>query len=151
LEEKAKEPIKVFDRRHFTSEGDRRTPDAEQEGSPAEASGVAAAPAASAPTPAGEKPGPSDEEEPSLFSDLVLSLAQSCFLSLGLVPNPMTGRPELNLPAAASMLDMLEMLRKKTEGNLSIAEREFLDHTLMQLKMGYVQASQAGAAPEDNA
>lgn len=81
----------------------------------------------------------------------MISLAQSCFLSLGLVPNPVTGRPEVNLLAAASMLDMLDMLKVKTRGNLSPQEQEFLDHTVLQLKVGYVQASKAGAPPEGDA
>jgi len=145
LEEKAKEPIKVLDRRHFTSAGARRSPDAEQEAS--------AQPEAPAPPKAESRPReqtreapPPAEPEPSAFSDLVISLAQSCFLSLGLVPSPISGRPEVSLPAAASMLDMLDMLREKTKGNLTDQEQEFLDHTLLQLKVGYVQATKAAGA-----
>ncbi len=150
MEDKAKEPIKVLDRRHFTPEGTRRNPDSEEEQAARPPESRRAVP----PAPEGEGPAeapPAGEPVPSAFTDLVISLAQSCFLSLGLVPNPMTGRPEVNLPAAASMLDMLEMLKDKTRGNLSPQEEQFLDHTLLQLKVGYVQASKAGGAQEGGA
>lgn len=134
MEDRNKPPVKVLDRRHFTRTGDRREADREEE-----RSAPAPAPEApAAPQPAGET---SDPRLAGLFSEFVVNLSTSAFLGLGQIPNPLTGRPELDLPLAASIIETLEMLREKTRGNLDLEERGILEKTLTQLKLLYVQVS----------
>lgn len=134
MEEHEKSRVKVLDRRHFTRAGERREADREEGGAPP--SPAPEEPAA--PPPSGE---PSDPRLAGLFSEFIVNLSTSAFLSLGQIPNPLTGRPELDLPAAASIIDILEMLREKTRGNLDLEERGILEKTLTQLKLLYVQVS----------
>ena len=143
LEDEPKEPIKVMDRRHFTSEGERRSDvsTSQDEGLPkAPAEGAEPAPTG-VPSDASER-GP--QEPPSIFSEFVLSLASSCFMSLGQIPNPVRGRPDMDLESAGSMIDILEALQTKTKGNLDAQEKDLLDRTLYQLKLLYVKARQTG-------
>ena len=48
------------------------------------------------------------------FNDFVILQAQNAGLFLGQVPHPISGKKELNLPAAQSVLDSLEMLKVKS-------------------------------------
>ena len=75
------------------------------------------------------------------FTTFVLSLASSGMVQLGEVPNPETGRIEENLEMARHTIDMLDMLRQKTLGNLDAEESRILDGTLYELRMKYVVKS----------
>ena len=75
------------------------------------------------------------------FQTFVLSLSSSAMYHLGLMPNPDTNRPEKNLPLARQTIDILAMLRDKTQGNLSQDEQRMLDHLLYDLRVRYVEAS----------
>jgi hypothetical protein len=72
------------------------------------------------------------------FTTLVLSFHQVAVHALG-------GGPEdedvpINLPAARMQIDMLRLLKEKTEGNLETDEGKLLDNVLYELHMAYVDA-----------
>ncbi|MCB9073355.1 MAG: DUF1844 domain-containing protein [Bdellovibrionaceae bacterium] len=73
------------------------------------------------------------------FSTLLYSLGSAAAMSLGLAPNPQTNKTEINLTVAQFNIDMLEVLEKKTTGNLSKEETDFLKHLLADLRMKYVE------------
>ena len=60
-------------------------------------------------------------------------------MCLGLMPDPGSGKPEKNLPVARHLIDMLEVLQQKTEGNRTPEESEDIEAMLYQLRMAYVQ------------
>ena len=76
------------------------------------------------------------------FPTLVVSLTTTAMLQMGLVPNPATQKVEKNLPAARQTIDILEILKDKTQGNLKPDETRLLDRCLHDLKMSFVQSSQ---------
>lgn len=78
---------------------------------------------------------------PIEFQTFVLSLSSSAMYHLGLIPNPDTNRPEKNLPLARQTIDILAMLRDKTQGNLNQDEQRMLDHLLYDLRVRFVEAS----------
>ena len=94
----------------------------------------------------GQRPTGMDKD----FSALLISLASSAQSALGLSPNPMTGVVEPNLEQAKNTIALIEMLKQKTQGNLSIEEEQILQAILYELQMAYVQARQhhSGAAPK---
>jgi tetratricopeptide (TPR) repeat protein len=53
-------------------------------------------------------------------------LAMPAYASLGLVPDPATGRQRVDRTAAREMIDLLALLEQKTRGNLSFEESNFL-------------------------
>ncbi|WP_029898045.1 DUF1844 domain-containing protein [Desulfohalovibrio reitneri] len=71
------------------------------------------------------------------FSTFVLSLASSCLVHLGEVPEPSTGATEENLPLAKHTIDVLAMLKEKTDGCLEDDERKLLDDLLYEMRMKY--------------
>ena len=60
---------------------------------------------------------------------------------LGRIPNPQTGKPEINLEIARMFIDQLEMIHEKTRGNLTSEESEILSRVLSDLQLTFVQAS----------
>jgi hypothetical protein len=74
------------------------------------------------------------------FSTLVLSLATSAMVHLGVVPESEGGSPEKNLPLAQQTIDTLELLQEKTRGNLTDDEMKLLQSVLYELRMSYVKA-----------
>ncbi|MFH1510065.1 MAG: DUF1844 domain-containing protein [Candidatus Woesearchaeota archaeon] len=78
------------------------------------------------------------QEFESEFVQLVIGLQGSCWMLLGKIANPVTGKEECNLDAAKSVIDTLLMLKEKTKGNLSKEEQSILDSALQQLQLNYV-------------
>ena len=80
---------------------------------------------------------------PVSFSTLVLSLASSAVLAMGLEKNPQTGEIEKNLDLARFNIDMLGLLKVKTKNNLDADERSFLEGVVADLQMKFIQAGKA--------
>lgn len=60
------------------------------------------------------------------FSDFIFLQAQNAGFFLGQIPNPATGNTQLNLSAAETVVNALDMLADKSTGNLSEAEEKLL-------------------------
>lgn len=73
-----------------------------------------------------------------LFIQLVLQNQQMAMMSLGKLENPIAGKTEKNIEFAKLSIDTLDMIKEKTKGNLSEYEQKFLDETLRELKLVYV-------------
>ena len=73
------------------------------------------------------------------FSMLVMSVASSAAMALGLTPNPQTGKTETDKEMARLNIDLLLILKDKTKNNLSSEETELLDQLLKDLQLKFVQ------------
>jgi hypothetical protein len=101
------------------------------------------------PSPAGE---PAEAPRPKAkavktasgltFSMFVQSLAQQALMQMGLMPWP-HGQRELALEQARDTIDILELLKAKTEGNLDDEEQQLMDAIVGELKMSFVEVQQA--------
>ncbi len=81
------------------------------------------------------------------FYTFMLSLASSAFVHLGDAPDPETGKPgEPDLALAHQTIDIIEMLREKTKGNLTPEEEKFVENLLTDLRLRFVtkRAGKAG-------
>src|SRR4029077_18798318 len=76
------------------------------------------------------------------FIEFVMMQAQNAALFLGQIPNPQTGKGEVNLELAKMFIDQLAMVQEKTRGNLTNEEAAVLRNTLSNLQMAFVEASQ---------
>ena len=106
---------------------------------PAAPERAAPAPVAPAPPPA---PAPADLGEgaplrPDLAS-LCMMLSTDALVHLGQVPDPLTGQPAPNLEQARFVIDLLAMLKAKTEGNRLAEESALLEEILTSLRMAFV-------------
>jgi len=73
------------------------------------------------------------------FSSFVLSLSTSALVHLGEVPDPVTQKPDRHLPLAKQTIDLLAMLKEKTQGNLTADEEKLMDHLLADLRWRYIR------------
>jgi hypothetical protein len=154
-----KKPFTVSDRRHFTSEGEVRKSDADEPtpaSRPAAEAGaqpsaappaLATAPGASpttesAPSATAAEAGADDERGsrfPSDFLGLLISLgAQGSMLLMG---GPEGEPPDLE--GARSLIELLGVLKEKTEGRRTPQEDQLIEGLLYELRMAFVQATKA--------
>jgi len=75
------------------------------------------------------------------FSTFILSLASTALVQLGEVPNPESGLVEQNLALGKHTIDVLDMLRSKTQAGLDNEEKRLIDGILYELRMKYVLKS----------
>lgn len=86
------------------------------------------------------------------FIEFVMMQAQNAALFLGQIPNPQTGKAEVNLELARMFIDQLAMIEEKTRGNLTSEESAVLRNALSNLQLAFVEVSQSGApAPQQAA
>jgi hypothetical protein len=77
------------------------------------------------------------------LADLFMMLATEAVVALGEAPDPVSGQRERVLPHAAEMIDLLLLLRDKTEGNRTAAETQILEQVLYDLQLRYVRAAKS--------
>ncbi len=73
-----------------------------------------------------------------LFTALVEQWQAQAWIALGKVPNPATNKIERNLELAKMAIDMLDMIKEKTSGNLTDAENRMITKIIADLKLNYV-------------
>ena len=88
------------------------------------------------------------EKNQLMFMQLVMMFHTLTMHQLGKIKNPITDKLDRDLVAAQSTIDMLDMLKEKTKGNLSPDEDRFLVNLLKELKLNYVDEA---AKPQEPA
>jgi hypothetical protein len=106
---------------------------------PAEPPAAAEAPTRPSREPAVETP-PAGLPERSL-AGLFMMLASEALIAMGEAPDPATGQRHVELDHAAGVVDLLMLLREKTEGNRSPEETQIIDELLYDLQLRYVKAT----------
>ncbi len=171
-EHKKDAQIKVNDRRLFTADGDLRADTIEEAPAPAVAAPTQVAtvePPASdlppAPTSSEqqaqhdaykqssrdldtrvEMSGHSAKDLEVSFERFMASLYMTAMMQMGLMVEQ-GGSPQVDLIGARQTIDTLSMLGDKTKGNLSTKEQAFLQNALYELRMAYVEVTNALAHP----
>jgi hypothetical protein len=175
MAEKKQEAFKVTDRRLFTPEGEVRKEVSEEEVSVS--SNTEPAPVAKPvakppemdvpPTPSstdqqeqadryrnstqendhrfGLDGQPANDLEMS-FERFMASLYMTAMLQLGLM-HEQGGEPRIDLIGARQTIDTLSLLSEKTKGNLTSREQSFLQNSLYELRMAYVDVTNALTRP----
>ena len=82
------------------------------------------------------------------FFRLIATFEAAAMQQLGKIAHPVTGDVAVDLDGARDSVEMLDMVGRKTEGNLNDDERRFLEHVLYQLRMNYVEVAREEGAPE---
>jgi len=73
------------------------------------------------------------------FSSLVLPFYTQALIKLGLAKDPLSNKEETNLDLAKRLIDLLDLLKERTQGNLKPEEEKFLSSCLQQLKLSYME------------
>jgi hypothetical protein len=80
------------------------------------------------------------------FEHFMASLYMTAMMQLGLMVEK-GGQPSVDLIGARQTIDTLGMLADKTKGNLTLKEQGFLQNCLYELRMAYVEVTNALAHP----
>ena len=80
------------------------------------------------------------------FERFMASLYMTAMLQLGLMQEQ-GGQPRLDLIGARQTIDTLSLMQDKTKGNLTRAEETFLQNCLYELRMAYVEVTNALSRP----
>ena len=129
--------FKVKDRRRFSQTGEARTDIGDSE-----ESGAATAHQTEAVSAAPEEPPTASTSGQSVeinFPTFIISLCTQALAHLGEIQDPVERSTNVDLDAARQIIDILAMLREKTQGNLDAAESSLLDNALYDLRMKYVE------------
>jgi len=161
---KHEETFKVIDRRPFTAEGELRKDvvEAEERRETEVAEKIAASKDAAAKSDAARQiaagagtddasvAAPAENAELPVssrsFQMLIDFLARNAAAMLGGMSDPRTGQPFLDIEGAREMIDMLDVLREKTRGNLATEDDQLLLEVIGSLKLSFMEISKAAAA-----
>ncbi len=167
--------FKVSDRRLFTADGDLRSDVAEEEKTTPQQGGSATATSTAPPAAEPDMPAPPTASEQQAqhdaykqssrdldsrvemsghsakelqvsFERFMASLYMTAMMQLGLM-HEQGGQPGVDLIGARQTIDTLGMLAEKTKGNLTPKEQGFLQNCLYELRMAYVEVTNALARP----
>ena len=133
------EGFKITDRRGRPSDGST----AEPEGRPLDSG---ARPAAGPPPGAAEAHPPRAGGPPGGGPDLqglFVMFASSALINLGEAPDPATGERSVDLEQARETIDVLVLIRDKTEGNRTEQESRLLEEILYDLQLRFVSAARS--------
>lgn len=78
------------------------------------------------------------EKTQMLFVQLISSLHGAALMHMGKIKNPATDALDRHLDQAEMTIEMLDMLKAKTKGNLSSDEEKFMTTVISELKLNYV-------------
>ena len=93
-----------------------------------------------------ELSGRSAKEFEMTFERFLASLYMTTMLQLGLMQEQ-GGQPRLDIIGARQTIDTLTLLAEKTKGNLTPTEETFLQSSLYEVRMAYVEVTNALSRP----
>ncbi len=93
-----------------------------------------------------EMSGHSAKEFEITFERFMASLYMTAMLQLGLM-RQQGGQPQVDIIGARQTIDTLNLIAEKTKGNLTPTEQNFLQNSLYELRMAYVEVTNAIARP----
>jgi hypothetical protein len=83
------------------------------------------------------------------FDQIVQSIYMTTIMQLG-GATPEGQQPKVDLMGARQSIDMLAILAEKTKGNLTPAETNLMDSALFEVRMGFLEVTQALARSAAN-
>ena len=72
------------------------------------------------------------------FIFFISNLGMQALMFMGEVESPVSKKIEKDLSQARYIIDIIDMLKEKTKGNLTEEEANIIDNTLYELRMKYV-------------
>lgn len=93
-----------------------------------------------------ELSGHSAKELEMTFERFLASLYMTAMLQMGLMHQE-GEQPRIDIVGARQTIDTIGLISEKTKGNLSAAEENFLQNSLYEVRMAYVEVTNALARP----
>jgi uncharacterized protein DUF1844 len=76
---------------------------------------------------------------PASLELLLTTLATEALMAMGQIPHPATGKSQVQRNQAKYLIDLIDVLREKTKGNLTPGEQLLIENMLHQLRMVFVE------------
>ena len=93
---------------------------------------------------------PGMEHPPAMsFEQIVHSIYMTTILQLGGSAKP-GDQPRIDILGARQSIDMLAIIAEKSKGNLTPAESQLMDNALFEIRMGFLEVTQALARSAAN-
>jgi hypothetical protein len=86
-------------------------------------------------------------DDPASFINFLMSIASNAASALGMMEHPVTGERGVDLELGKHWIDILGMLKEKTQGNLHPQEEKIFTGLLADLRMQFVSLSKAPPKP----
>jgi Domain of unknown function (DUF1844) len=93
-----------------------------------------------------ELSGRSAKEFEMTFERFLASLYMTAMLQMGMM-HEQGGQPRIDIVGARQTIDTLGLIAEKTKGNLTATESNFLQNSLYELRMAYVEVTNALSRP----
>lgn len=77
------------------------------------------------------------------FQQFILAMGTQAMVAMGEIPNPVSGKTEIQLEAASETIDILALIEEKTKGNLTSEEEATLKNLLHELRVRFVKKAEA--------
>ena len=81
------------------------------------------------------------------FKTIIQMFQVEGMVALGKMLNPATNEITKNLEHARYVIDVLDVLKEKTEGNLDEGDARFLENTISGLRLNYLEETKSPSAP----
>jgi hypothetical protein len=94
-----------------------------------------------------ERSGHSAKEFEMTFERFLASMYMTAMMQLGLM-RQQGEQPRVDIIGARQSIDTLSLISEKTEGNLTPVEENFLQNSLYEVRMAYVEVTNALARPQ---
>ena len=92
------------------------------------------------------------ERDEALFTSLLAMLSQQSMMALGKIVPPGAEEPVIDIEVARTLIDTLEVLKKRTEGQRTENESKFLELQLTNLRPNFLETQkeqEKGESSED--
>jgi hypothetical protein len=128
--ENEKSDLRVEDRRNFDKDGNPIRKDDEQEQVASKDSDLNKTQQSSSASPVSID-----------FTSLIFLYVQTALVHLGELEEPGQTEAVVNLDAARQVIDIIDLLRVKTRGNLTSQEEQYVEKALFDLRLLYVHTA----------
>ena len=91
-----------------------------------------------------------NEKDELLLTQLILMFQTAAFQQMGKIKNPLLEKMERDLQQAQISIDMIDMMHRKMQGNLSPGEEKLLKNVLQELRLNYVDEVSKTQHPADS-
>jgi hypothetical protein len=78
-----------------------------------------------------------EQMPPPEFSSFIFSISTTVLMDLGEIEHPIDKEKKVNLVMAKHSIDVLDMLKEKTKGNLTEQESALIENIVADLKLRY--------------
>jgi len=91
-----------------------------------------------------------NDKHDQLLIQIITMFTQQAWVAMGKLKNPVTDKLERKLDEATFYIDVIEMMKIKMNGNLNLELNKFIESSLNNLKMNYLEETKKSDKEDNN-